>query len=54
MKKIYLLGAAGLFLFSCKTDDDSEDMASVIADWKISKVEVVSGSNNNTVLYSEP
>ena len=53
MKKIYLLGAVSLLLFSCKTDDDNEiNISSIVANWKFSKAEVISGSNN-TVLYSE-
>lgn len=53
MKKIYLLGALSLLLFSCKNDDDDNTMASIVGDWKLSKIEVVSGSNNNDILYSE-
>jgi len=53
MKKLYLRGAIGLLLLSCKTDDDNEnDTSSIVSIWKFSKAEVISGSNN-TVLYSE-
>ncbi len=53
MKKIYVLLALSLLSLSCKTsDDDTENMASLVGDWKMSKAEVVSGSNN-AVLYSQ-
>jgi len=54
MTKLYILGAVSLLLLSCKTDNDNEDnAASIVANWKFSKAEVVSGSDNTTVLYSQ-
>jgi predicted small secreted protein len=54
MKKIYVLLTLGSLLFSCNSDsDDEKNTASLVGDWKISKAEVISGSNNSTVLYSE-
>lgn len=54
MKKIYLLATLCLFLVSCKNDDDNdENMASIVSNWKFSKAEVISGSDHTTVLYSE-
>lgn len=34
MKQIYLLATLGMLLISCKNDDDENNMASIVSNWK--------------------
>lgn len=49
MKKLLFIAASGLLMFtSCKKDNDDEEMASIVATWKLNKTELKFGNGTTT------